>query len=116
MIGNLFYYRSFLKDRKARKSEGTVHAHAAAARNLRNVTVRSSTGKHATEPSPLPQHGELYRPHTSHSRQTDTRHGRLMRCSSSLKKRDLPGCNRPVVYFRQETGNNGYRAATFLAV
>jgi hypothetical protein len=24
--------------------------------------------------------------------------------------------NRPVVYFRQETGYNGYRAATFLAV
>ena len=33
-----------------------------------------------------------------------------------LRNRDLPSCNRPVVYFRQETGYNGYRAATFLAV
>jgi len=35
---------------------------------------------------------------------------------SLLRKCDLPRCNRPVVYFRQETGYNGYRAATFLAV
>jgi hypothetical protein len=27
------------------------------------------------------------------------------------QKRDLPSCNRPVVYFRQETGYNGYRGA-----
>ena len=95
---------SFLKDRKAPKVGRNDPCPCAAARNTRNVTVRSPRGEHATEPSPLPQHGELWRLHTSHSRHMDTRSGRLMRCFSLLRKCDLPRCNRPVVYFRQETG------------
>lgn len=61
MIGNLFY-SSFLRDRKAPTVGSNDPCPCGSGKKYKKCQGSVVKGKNATEPSRLPQHGELHRP------------------------------------------------------